>query len=59
MNTYRKTYSNKVTFTQAGVIETPRNRMSDTGLSGWGVEIVKLVVTLSIAIATLMHFGLL
>ncbi len=46
MNTYRKMNSNKITFTQAGVIETPRNRINtNDGIVAWVVDqIVHLAI---------------
>jgi hypothetical protein len=41
MNVYRKSYSNKLTFTQNGPIETPRNaRHAGNTLMGWLVDAV-------------------
>ena len=47
MNTYRKSYSNKLTFTQNGPIETPRNaRHAGNTLMGWLVDaVVHIAIT--------------
>jgi hypothetical protein len=55
MNTYRKQHTSKVTFVSGGVIETPRNRIVDTGFSmPWQAD---LFIMLAIIAAVIYFLG--
>ena len=57
MNTYRKMTSNKLTFTQNGPIETPRNRISmGDGIVAWVVDAVVHIAIVAGALATVYMF---
>ncbi len=58
MNSYRKSYSKNLTFTQAGVIETPRNRIHDNRSTSMGMEVLKHIIALVVILGTLNYFGL-